>query len=948
MGFSKRSSINLFTCCCFILVSANQKNLLILSDKQIQGVEGGAIQVHCTAHVTSRVDSLKWIGPNSERGDYGMQQYQPNSTTVTMRFQSLRPSDAGHYSCVLVMDNGGEETAQFNLLVENKESGSATCSVTQFKCKKSKHCVFIRYRCDGKDDCGDGSDEDCDTDPCLGKFRCNNTRCVPQNELCDRLDNCGDFSDEGAICSIKATSTVTAQPVTEDNHFGWLKITASTVIACTVGLVILIAFIVILVFRIKMKRLRELRIARGFEQVYQNGGSGEPTSLGQGEEGPTDQHPFLPTATQPHYGHIIVNVNNGVQYMPGYDYSLFIDSPPPYSEAGGGAGEGGEAKHPPPPYSTIDRRRARQTVEENPIRANSAHSNLQNISQSSVQNCLGGSRCNDVVPLPRGNSVTCAQAEGSAETLPGINIYSRFLQSLLGSHLSGPGTGGNVAASALNEDPAHEPLNEVRQLVIGSDQDQRVNIITLTSSPQRTGKLESSPCLASQSTQTPKHKTHGAASNVPNTECALDNSSSIADDSAVISAQVGPPSELEVVKAENASPILRVMSHQEANVSMRPQMNDAEENARPAASATNAVDAPLTITTVNDDYEDPWENSLLLLATASAFIPEAECEFPENNSDRVVSSHDYETCLVRKHKDRPSPAGSMSAGVGTPSSTNPNHAANSASNALLNEVLRRDEERKPRAGHLSVQKGQILLHTADGVITTNTFPPSDGQLSPFSNLVAGAQKSSSTEHPSRLSGELVVKDGNIMLQIPSKAHSLDRGLGSFPKKNKEHNPSILSKCSHTGGAQNNSSEPKASSTSALSTNNDLWRMNTLQQSSIDKSPSNSLNPLENASAAHAGSCSSIDRQMPGRLTGELNIKDGCLVLEPPKHTPSSQILSHLQGAYAAVKRNENDNSCDSVEPVVNTKRSTGTVVSRPALPKFNSDIVLPFKVDNNK
>lgn len=63
----------------------------------------------------------------------------------------------------------------------------------------------------------------------------------------------------------------TTQPATEDNQFGWLKITMSTVIASTVGAVILISFIVIVVFRVKMKRQREQRIARALEGMYRHG-----------------------------------------------------------------------------------------------------------------------------------------------------------------------------------------------------------------------------------------------------------------------------------------------------------------------------------------------------------------------------------------------------------------------------------------------------------------------------------------------------------------------------------------------------------------------------------------------------------------------------------------------------------------------------------------------------
>lgn len=63
----------------------------------------------------------------------------------------------------------------------------------------------------------------------------------------------------------------TAQPTFEDSQFGWLKMTVSTIIASTVGAVILISFIIIMVFRMKMKRQREQRIAQALESLYRHG-----------------------------------------------------------------------------------------------------------------------------------------------------------------------------------------------------------------------------------------------------------------------------------------------------------------------------------------------------------------------------------------------------------------------------------------------------------------------------------------------------------------------------------------------------------------------------------------------------------------------------------------------------------------------------------------------------
>ncbi|XP_016148446.1 low-density lipoprotein receptor-related protein 1B [Sinocyclocheilus grahami] len=88
-----------------------------------------------------------------------------------------------------------------------------SCPADQFKCLNNR-CIPKRWLCDGTDDCGSNEDESnrtCSAQTCQpGQFPCENGRCIPENWRCDRDDDCGDQSDESSTCDFP-----TCEPLTQ-------------------------------------------------------------------------------------------------------------------------------------------------------------------------------------------------------------------------------------------------------------------------------------------------------------------------------------------------------------------------------------------------------------------------------------------------------------------------------------------------------------------------------------------------------------------------------------------------------------------------------------------------------------------------------------------------------------------------------------------------------------
>jgi low density lipoprotein-related protein 2 len=88
------------------------------------------------------------------------------------------------------------------VLAADDKTCIANCTLSQHRCGPvgvDDRCIPHYWKCDGKLDCADGSDEpsSCPERVCReGQFQCDNGNCTLTTALCDGIDECRDGSDE--------------------------------------------------------------------------------------------------------------------------------------------------------------------------------------------------------------------------------------------------------------------------------------------------------------------------------------------------------------------------------------------------------------------------------------------------------------------------------------------------------------------------------------------------------------------------------------------------------------------------------------------------------------------------------------------------------------------------------------------------------------------------------
>jgi hypothetical protein len=370
-----------------------------------------------------------------------------NRNSLHLVVKDLKETDSGNYTCEAkpLMDSlyFDPSTEYVDVRVKPK---IGTCSEPLFSCP-SGECIGRIYLCDGKADCKDGSDESerqCGTwnrNPCEGKLRCENGRCISKHWCCDKLvdRNCTVRTTPKCCMQLQSLNLDVNQYSPQPQQYsdmGFLQTTIYTVIGCAMVFMLIITIMVIAICRVHLKRTAIARYPHHLSQAAQRQDSWGNIFLHAGGG--------LPYTSAASGLLVTYNINNGVQFVgrpvnpPPYSEILRVPPregpPPPYasnenianmpsSSTGGFQSEGSELSHNSPNTDFVSASRARGHLVDSESDSEEL-STLQPLLSDNNNGDINGNNMEDVLVQPDRNSPIGSQssiatmASNSINTVP--------------------------------------------------------------------------------------------------------------------------------------------------------------------------------------------------------------------------------------------------------------------------------------------------------------------------------------------------------------------------------------------------------------------------------------------------------------------------------------------------------------------------------------------------